>query len=158
MYSITFFIYTSISISYLEGSHHFITPIGVVAGVWRQRLALSIWPTWVGFTWREAESSLWNAVLLNKDRSMGNVQNRDSYIKLRSCFLPHIVILTHRPHFKQYVISSKAEHFFKIWFGNWFFMTPSIATKFQYLNSLLFSFSLTTCFGPYRPSSWEIYN
>jgi hypothetical protein len=27
---------------------------------------------------------------------------------------------------------------------NWFFMTPSIATKFQYVNSLLFSFSLTT--------------
>jgi hypothetical protein len=24
--------------------------------------------------------------------------------------------------------------------SNWFFMTPSIATKFQYINSLLFSF------------------
>jgi hypothetical protein len=35
---------------------------------------------------------------------------------------------------------------------NWFFMTPSIATKFQYVNSLLFSFPLTTCFGPYGPS------
>jgi hypothetical protein len=42
--------------------------------------------------------------------------------------------------------------------SNWFFMTPSIATKFQYINSLLFSFSLTTCFGPYGPSSGEIYN
>jgi hypothetical protein len=41
---------------------------------------------------------------------------------------------------------------------NWFFMMPSIATKFQYVNSLLFSFSLTTCFGPYGPSSGEIYN
>jgi hypothetical protein len=40
----------------------------------------------------------------------------------------------------------------------WFFLTPSIATKFQYVNSLLFSFSLTTCFGPYGPSSSEIYN
>jgi hypothetical protein len=28
--------------------------------------------------------------------------------------------------------------------SNWFFMMPSIATKFQYVNSLLFSFSLTT--------------
>jgi hypothetical protein len=36
---------------------------------------------------------------------------------------------------------------------NWFFMMPSIATKFQYVNSLLFSFSLTTCFGPFR---WDI--
>jgi hypothetical protein len=34
-------------------------------------------------------------------------------------------------------------------------MVPSIATKFQYINSLLFSFSLTTCFGPYGPSSGE---
>jgi hypothetical protein len=41
---------------------------------------------------------------------------------------------------------------------NWFLMMPSIATKFQYVNSLLFSFSLTTCFGPYGPSSGEIYN
>jgi hypothetical protein len=40
----------------------------------------------------------------------------------------------------------------------WFFMMPSIATKFQYVNSLLFSFSLTTCFDPYGPSSGEIYN
>jgi hypothetical protein len=32
---------------------------------------------------------------------------------------------------------------------NWFFMKPSIATKFQYVKSLLFSFSLTTCFGPH---------
>jgi hypothetical protein len=39
----------------------------------------------------------------------------------------------------------------------WFFMTPSIATKFQYVNLLLLSFSLTTCFGPYGPSSGEIY-
>jgi hypothetical protein len=39
---------------------------------------------------------------------------------------------------------------------NWFFMTPSIATKFQYVNSPLFSFSLTTYFGPYGPSSGEI--
>jgi hypothetical protein len=37
--------------------------------------------------------------------------------------------------------------------SNWFFMTPSIVTKFQYVNSLLFSFSLATCFGPYGPSS-----
>jgi hypothetical protein len=42
--------------------------------------------------------------------------------------------------------------------GNWFFMTPSIATKFQYINSLLFSFLLTTCFGPYGSSSGEIYD
>jgi hypothetical protein len=28
----------------------FINPIGVVAGVWRQRLALSIGPNWVGST------------------------------------------------------------------------------------------------------------
>jgi hypothetical protein len=42
--------------------------------------------------------------------------------------------------------------------SHWFFMTPSIATKFQYINSLLFSFSLTTCFGPYWPSSGEMYN
>jgi hypothetical protein len=42
--------------------------------------------------------------------------------------------------------------------SNWFFMTPSIATKFQYVNSLLFSFLPTTCFGPYGPSSSEIYN
>jgi hypothetical protein len=41
---------------------------------------------------------------------------------------------------------------------NWLPMTPSIATKFQYVNSLLFSLSLTTCFGPYGPSSVEIYN
>jgi hypothetical protein len=32
----------------------------------------------------------------------------------------------------------------KAYMENWFFMTPSIATKFQYVNSLLFSFSLTT--------------
>jgi hypothetical protein len=42
--------------------------------------------------------------------------------------------------------------------SNWFFMMPSIATKFQYVNSLLFPFSLTTRFGPYSPSSGEIYN
>jgi hypothetical protein len=42
--------------------------------------------------------------------------------------------------------------------SNWFFMTPSIATKFQYVHWLLFSFLLTTCFGPYGPSSSEIYN
>jgi hypothetical protein len=41
---------------------------------------------------------------------------------------------------------------------SWFLMMPSIATKFQYVNSFLFSFSLTTCFGPYGPSSGEIYN
>jgi hypothetical protein len=43
-------------------------------------------------------------------------------------------------------------------FPNWFFMTPSISTKFQYINSLLLSFLLTTCFGPYGLSSGEIYN
>jgi hypothetical protein len=37
-------------------------------------------------------------------------------------------------------------------------MMPSIATKFQYVNSLLFSFLPTICFGPYGPSSGEIYN
>jgi hypothetical protein len=42
--------------------------------------------------------------------------------------------------------------------SNWFLMMPSIATKFQYINSLLFSLSLTTCFGPYGISSGEIYN
>jgi hypothetical protein len=40
--------------------------------------------------------------------------------------------------------------------SNWFFMTPSIATKFQYINSLLFSFSLHVS-AP-RPSSGETYN
>jgi hypothetical protein len=40
---------------------------------------------------------------------------------------------------------------------NWFLMMPSIATKFQYVNSFLFSFLLTTCFGPYGSSSGEIY-
>jgi hypothetical protein len=39
----------------------------------------------------------------------------------------------------------------------WFLMKPSIATKFQ-RSTLIFYFSLTTCFGPYRPSSGEIYN
>jgi hypothetical protein len=37
-------------------------------------------------------------------------------------------------------------------------MMPSIATKSQYVNSPLYFFLLTTCFGPYRPSSGEIYN
>jgi hypothetical protein len=37
-------------------------------------------------------------------------------------------------------------------------MMPSIATKFQYINSPLYFFPLTTCFGPYRPSSGGIYN
>jgi hypothetical protein len=36
--------------------------------------------------------------------------------------------------------SQKAEVLFLKWFvfiiSNWFFMTPSIATKFQYINSL----------------------
>jgi hypothetical protein len=41
--------------------------------------------------------------------------------------------------------------------SNWFLVTPSIATKFQYVNSFLFSFLLTTSFGPYGPSSGEIY-
>jgi hypothetical protein len=41
---------------------------------------------------------------------------------------------------------------------NWFPMMPSIATKFQYVNSLLFFFSLTICFCPYGLSSGEIYN
>jgi hypothetical protein len=44
------------------------------------------------------------------------------------------------------------------YYCNWFLMIPSIATKFQYVNSFLFSFSLTTYFGPYGPSSGEIYN
>jgi hypothetical protein len=43
-------------------------------------------------------------------------------------------------------------------FLDWFLMMPSITTKFQYVNSFLFSFFLTTCFGPYGPSSGEIYN
>jgi hypothetical protein len=30
--------------------------------------------------------------------------------------------------------------------------------SFQYVNSPLFFFSLTTCFGAYGPSSGEIYN
>jgi hypothetical protein len=38
-------------------------------------------------------------------------------------------------------------------YGHWLLMTPSIATKFQYVNSLLFALSLTTCFGPFR---WDI--
>jgi hypothetical protein len=47
----------------------------------------------------------------------------------------------------------------KLLFFNWFLMTPSIATKPQYVNfPFLFSFSLTTCFGPYGPSSGEINN
>jgi hypothetical protein len=41
--------------------------------------------------------------------------------------------------------------------SNWFLMVPSIATKFQYVNSP-FIFLLTTCFGPYGPSSGEIYS
>jgi hypothetical protein len=40
----------------------------------------------------------------------------------------------------------------------WFFMPPSIATEYLYINSFYFSFILTTCFGPYGPSSGEIYN
>jgi hypothetical protein len=41
-------------------------------------------------------------------------------------------------------------------YPTWFPMTPSIATKFQYVNSLpFFFFLLTTCIGPYRPSSGE---
>jgi hypothetical protein len=43
-------------------------------------------------------------------------------------------------------------------YSNWFLMMQSIATTFHYVNSFLFSFLLTTCFGPYRPSSGEIYN
>jgi hypothetical protein len=40
--------------------------------------------------------------------------------------------------------------------STWFPMTPSIAKKFQYVNStFLFFFPLTTCFGLYRPSSGE---
>jgi hypothetical protein len=35
-------------------------------------------------------------------------------------------------------------------------MAPSIATKFQYVNSFLFSFFLNTCFGPYGPSSGQV--
>jgi hypothetical protein len=42
------------------------------------------------------------------------------------------------------------------WQG-WFLKMPSIATKFQYINSP-FIFLLTTCFGPSGPSSGEIYN
>jgi hypothetical protein len=42
--------------------------------------------------------------------------------------------------------------------SNWFFMMPSIATEFQYVNSFIFSFFLTTCFGPYGPSPGEIYS
>jgi hypothetical protein len=63
------------------------------------------------------------------------------------------------------IINSRKYIFFYLWvlhpvahLSNWFFMMPSVATKFQYVNSLLFSFSLTTCFGPYGPSSGEIYN
>jgi hypothetical protein len=33
---------------------------------------------------------------------------------------------------------------------NWFFMTPSIATKFQYINSLLFTFFTNYMFRPLR--------
>jgi hypothetical protein len=48
---------------------------------------------------------------------------------------------------------------FKLFLPNWFLMMPSIATKFQYVNSPFFIFpSLTTCFGPCGPSSGEIYN
>jgi hypothetical protein len=42
--------------------------------------------------------------------------------------------------------------------SNWLFMTPSIVTKFQYVNFLYFPFLLTTYFGPYGPTSGEIYN
>jgi hypothetical protein len=41
------------------------------------------------------------------------------------------------------------------WHSYWFLMTPSIATKFQYVNSP-FIFLLTTCFGPYGPSQLDI--
>jgi hypothetical protein len=48
---------------------------------------------------------------------------------------------------------------YNVLLSDWFLMTPSIATKFQYVNSpFYFLFSLTTCFGPYGPSSGEIYN
>jgi hypothetical protein len=50
------------------------------------------------------------------------------------------------------------ETYSKVRMGNWFLMMPSIATMFQYFNSFLFLFFLTTCFGPYRPSSREIQN
>jgi hypothetical protein len=40
---------------------------------------------------------------------------------------------------------------------NWFFMTPSIATKFQYINSLLFSFFTHYMFRPLRAIfRWDI--
>jgi hypothetical protein len=40
---------------------------------------------------------------------------------------------------------------------NWFFMTPSIPTKFQYVNSLLFSFLTHYMFRPLRAIfSWDI--
>jgi hypothetical protein len=43
--------------------------------------------------------------------------------------------------------------------SNWFLVIPSIATKFQYVTPpFLLSFSLTTCFGPYGPSTGEVYN
>jgi hypothetical protein len=38
-------------------------------------------------------------------------------------------------------------------------MTPSVVTKFQYiLTPFIFPFLLSTCFGPYGPSSSEKYN
>jgi hypothetical protein len=41
--------------------------------------------------------------------------------------------------------------------SNWFFMTPSIATKFQYINSLLFSFFTHYMFLPLRAIlRWDI--
>jgi hypothetical protein len=41
--------------------------------------------------------------------------------------------------------------------SNWFFMTPSIATKFQYINSLLFSFFTHYMFRPLRAIlRWDI--
>jgi hypothetical protein len=42
-------------------------------------------------------------------------------------------------------------------YTNWFFMTPSIATKFQYVNSLLFSFLTHYVFRPLRAIlRWDI--
>jgi hypothetical protein len=44
-----------------------------------------------------------------------------------------------------------------LYLTNWFFMTPSIATKFQYVNSLLFSFLTHYMFRPLRAIlRWDI--
>jgi hypothetical protein len=82
----------------------------------------------------------------------------------KSCIANHQTV-----HMYKYILVEDLLHTqdFYLWvlhpvahLSNWFLVMTSIATKFQYVNSPLFYFSflLTICFGPYGPSSSEIYN